>query len=69
MYSIELTDMVKIDKFAEYLKQKVDKSLPFEQAVKLVKRMDINKDSFVCAQDLKTSIQNKAIEKFFTAQR
>jgi Ca2+-binding EF-hand superfamily protein len=59
------TDGVKIEQFATFLKQKVEKSKGNDELLEICKLIDIDKDGYICSNDLYTCIKNLDSEPFY----
>ena len=51
-------DEVSVEKFAEFLKQKVDKRADLSSLLDFSRMMDIDKDGTISPEDLKTCLRN-----------
>ena len=49
---------ITVQKFAEFLKQKVDKKTELQHLLKLTERIDVDNDGKVCETDIITCIKN-----------
>lgn len=54
-----------MDKFARFLKEKVEKHKDFENLLSYTKLMDIDKDGRICKDDLMTCLLNINSDQFF----
>lgn len=59
------SDGVTTEKFAEFLKQKVEKSRSLEELQSMAVLMDIDKDGYICENDLGTCIKHLDSDSFF----
>ena len=63
------SDAISVSKFAEFLKQKVDKKAELVQLQKLAARTDVDNDGKVCVTDITTCIKNLSNSAFWRANQ
>ena len=58
-------EIISVQKFAEFMQQKIDKKRGFDQLYSHAQYMDIDKDGFIGVEDLKTCLRNLNSIAFF----
>ena len=59
------SDGVSVAQFADFLKKKVEKLKSIEELEKIAHLIDIDKDGYVCHNDISTCIRNLQSANFF----
>lgn len=58
-------DGISVEKFADFLKQKVEKARSLEELQSITHLIDIDKDGHICENDLSTCLKNLESDIFF----
>ena len=59
------SDGISNEKFANFLKEKIEKTKTKQELENITKLIDVDKDGFICSNDLYTCIKNLDSEAFY----